>query len=68
MTQNTYPVKGMTCGGCIRKVKTAISGVAGVTDVQIDFKSRSAIVTSDSDLDGAAIKAAVEGAGYEVAT
>jgi copper chaperone len=67
-TTTTYSVNGMTCGGCVRNVKAAISTVEGVTDVQIDFKNRQAIVTSDSVIDDAAVKAAVDEAGYEVAT
>lgn len=68
MNKTTYSVTGMTCGGCVRSVKAAIGGVDGVTDVEIDFKNRQAIVTSDTDLDDDAVKAAVEEAGYEVAT
>ena len=68
MNRTTYSVNGMTCGGCVRKVKAAIGGVDGVDGVEIDFKNRQAIVTSDAELDEAAVKAAVEAAGYEVAT
>jgi copper chaperone len=68
MTTTTYSVTGMTCGGCVRNVKAAISSVEGVKDVQIDFKNRQAVVTSDGPLDDAAVKAAVDEAGYEVAT
>ena len=68
MNTTTYSVNGMTCGGCVRNVKAAIGSVEGVTDVQIDFKNRQAIVTSDAELDDTAVRAAVEEAGYEVAT
>jgi copper chaperone len=68
MGKTTYMVKGMTCGGCVRSVKAAIGGVDGVSEVEIDFKNRQAIVTSDTELDDAAVKAAVEEAGYEVTT
>jgi len=66
MNKTTYSVKGMTCGGCVRKVRAAIGGVDGVNEVEIDFKNRQAIVTSDDELDDAVVKAAVEEAGYEV--
>ena len=68
MHKATYGVNGMTCGGCVRNVKRAIASVDGVSDVEIDFKHRQAIVTSDTELDDAAVKAAVEDAGYEVTT
>ena len=68
MNKTTYSVKGMTCGGCVRNVKAAIGGVDGVSEVEIDFKNRQAIVTSAEALDDVAVKAAVEEAGYEVTT
>jgi copper chaperone len=68
MNRTTYSVKGMTCGGCVRNVKAAIAGVHGVKDVEIDFKNRRAVVTSEVDLDDSPVRAAVEEAGYELTT
>ena len=68
MNKTTYAVKGMTCGGCVRNVKRAIAGIDGVSEVEIDFKNRHAIVTSDTELDDAAVQIAVAEAGYEVTT
>ena len=63
-----YTVNGMTCGGCVKKVRSAISGIDGVTDVEVQFKTREVTVTSDAALDEQTVTAAVEAAGYEVAT
>ena len=39
----------------------------GVTDVDVDLASGGLTVTSDTDVDDAAVQAAVEEAGYQVA-
>lgn len=63
----TYTVVGMTCGHCVNSVTEEVTQVAGVTDVDIDLATGGLTVTSDSYLDDAAARAAVEGAGYQVA-
>ncbi|WP_433438444.1 heavy-metal-associated domain-containing protein [Nonomuraea sp. CA-141351] len=67
MATATYTVKGMTCGHCVSSVKEEVSEVAGVTSVEVDLAGGLLTVESDSPLDTAAIVAAVEEAGYEVA-
>ncbi len=54
----------MTCGHCVSSVTEEVSEVAGVTDVQVDLESGALTVTGDAD--DAAVKAAVEEAGYAV--
>lgn len=66
MTTATYTIKGMTCGHCVNAVTGELSGLAGVSDVQVDLESGVATVTSDRPLDRAAVLAAVDEAGYEV--
>jgi copper ion binding protein len=62
----TYTVKGMTCGHCVSSVKEEVGEVAGVTGVDVDLATGLVTVESDSPIDATQIKAAVEGAGYEV--
>lgn len=62
----TYTVTGMTCGHCVNSVSEEVGQVAGVTGVDVDLKTGAVTVTSDGPLDDAAIRAAVEEAGYEV--
>ena len=66
-TTTTYTVKGMTCGHCVASVTEEVQQIAGVTDVAVDLESGAVTVTSESPLDSATVKAAVEEAGdYEL--
>ena len=64
MTTTTYDVKGMTCGHCVRSVTEEITEVDGVSSVDVDLESGTAVVTGDPDPE--AVKAAVTEAGFEV--
>ena len=69
MTQQTFQVSGMTCDHCVHAVTEEISGLTGVTSVEIDLKAgeMSAVtVTSNAPLDAAEVRAAVGEAGYEL--
>ncbi|TFV66524.1 UNVERIFIED_ORG: copper chaperone [Bacillus sp. AZ43] len=68
MSTATYTVVGMTCGHCVNSVTEEVSQVPGVSDVQVDLASGGLTVVSATDVDDAAVRAAVEEAGYEVAT
>ena len=67
MSTATYTVVGMTCGHCVNSVTEEVSQVPGVTDVDVDLTSGGLTVTSDTDVDEDAVRAAVEEAGYQVA-
>lgn len=55
----------MTCGHCEASVREEVSELPGITDVQVD-RSRSFLsVTSNADIDTAAVIAAVDEAGYK---
>jgi copper chaperone CopZ len=56
----------MHCGHCERAVKEEVGGVAGVTAVEVDLDTKLVTVTG-APLDDAAIRAAIEEAGYEAA-
>ncbi|MGE5361275.1 MAG: CopZ family metallochaperone [Bacteroidales bacterium] len=58
-------IEGMTCGHCVMHVKSALSGVAGVSSADVDLASKRAIVEGAA-LDDEQLKAAVADAGYEV--
>ena len=58
-------VQNMTCALCPLTVKKALQKVAGVADVKIDFKRKTAIVTFDPDqANTAALVKATTDAGY----
>ena len=70
-TTTTYTVAGMTCGHCVSAVTEEISKLPGVTDVSIDLVAGGntpVTVTSAEPLDEAAVREAVDEAGYEVVT
>ena len=67
MAETTYSVTGMTCDHCVRAVETGVGSVAGVTSVSVDLNAGRVTVTSDDEVDPAAIRAAVEEAGFELA-
>ncbi|PXY28243.1 heavy-metal-associated domain-containing protein [Prauserella muralis] len=67
MSASTYTVKGMTCSGCMNKVTTAVTGVAGVNDVDVDIATGEVTVISDAPIDSELVRAAIADAGYEVA-
>ena len=61
-----YSVPDMSCGHCEAAVTKEILAVAGVVAVVVDLDSKRVDVTGQ-DLDDAAIRAAIEEAGYEAA-
>jgi len=68
MTRTTYTVTGMTCGHCVASVTEEISEIDGVKDVAVDLPTGAVTVTSTQTLDGAQVRAAVEEAGYKLAS
>lgn len=66
MASTTYQVQGMTCGHCVSAVSSEISKLAGVSDVAVDLSSGQVTVTAEQPVEDAAVRAAVEEAGYEV--
>ena len=63
----TYTVTGMTCGHCVASVTEEVQEIAGVEDVAVDLATGAVTVTSAEPLDDAAVRAAVEEAGYQLA-
>ncbi|WP_425576004.1 heavy-metal-associated domain-containing protein [Streptomyces axinellae] len=63
----TYKVSGMTCGHCEGAVSEELSRIEGVSDVKAVAASGEVTVTSSGELDDAAVRDAVDEAGYELA-
>ena len=66
-TTKTYTVTGMTCSHCVNSVSAEVKRLPGVTDVHVDLAGGAVTVISEQPLDDAAVAAAVDEAGYEVA-
>jgi len=60
----TYTVPDMSCGHCKAAVTQELSALAGVRLVEVDLDTKLVTVTGEN-LDDAALRAAIEDAGYE---
>ena len=60
----TYSVPGMSCDHCRVAITSEVSAVAGVDAVDVDLESKLVCISGD-DLDGDALVAAIDEAGYE---
>ena len=65
---STYLVQGMHCGHCVASVTEEVRTIPGVRDVQVDLGSGELVITSDTAIPTQAIEAAVDEAGYTLAT
>ncbi|MDY6050487.1 MAG: cation transporter [Corynebacterium sp.] len=59
-----YTVKGMTCGHCVMSVKEEVGALDGVTGVDVDLASGALRV--EGTVTDAAVRGAVEEAGYQL--
>jgi copper chaperone len=66
-TTQTYTVTGMTCGHCVASVTEEVQEISGVEKVDIVLETGSLTITSDEPVDDAAVRTAVEEAGYQLA-
>ncbi len=63
-----YTVTGMTCQHCVDAVTKEVGGIEDVTGVDVDLDSGRVSVRSEQPVDDAAVRAAVDEAGYELAS
>jgi copper chaperone len=63
MTTRRYVVEGMTCGHCVAAVTAEVGKVPGVEQVTVDLPIGALAVAGDG-VDDAAVRAAVDEAGY----
>ncbi|ART70626.1 heavy metal transporter [Mycobacterium dioxanotrophicus] len=64
MTVTEYHVSGMTCGHCEQSVREEVTGVDGVTQIEVSAATGRLVVTSAAPVPEEAIVAAVKEAGY----
>lgn len=60
----SYRVEGMSCGRCEAAVRAELDEVRGVEAVRVDMDAKQVVV---GDFDDAAVRAAINEAGYEAA-
>jgi len=65
-TALTYAVPGVSCEHCRAAITAEVSKVAGVEQVDVDLDAKRVTVTGTA-VDDAAVRAAIDEAGYDVA-
>ncbi len=68
LPEQQVQITGMTCASCVSRVEKALAKVPGVSGVNVNLATEQATVQTASAVTLQAIKAAVEKAGYGVAT
>ena len=63
--EKVISIEGMACMHCVKHVQEALAAVPGVQEVTVDLEGKSATVSVDGSVTDEALKAAVDGAGYE---
>jgi copper chaperone CopZ len=66
MTTRTYSVPGISCGHCKNAIEGELTPLEGVDSAVVDIDAK--IVTVVGEITEADVRAAVDEAGYEVAT
>jgi len=64
--QLTYTVPGMSCGHCRSAITSEVEKVPGVASVDVDLDAKR-VTVAGSELDDAAVRDAIDEAGYDVA-
>ncbi len=67
MAATVITVTGMTCGHCVSAVSSEIGKLPGVTEVEVDLESGAVRITAEPMPETAALAAAVDEAGYQIA-
>jgi copper chaperone len=62
----TYTVPGMSCEHCRTAITDEVSAVSGVESVDVDLDTK-VVSVRGRGVDGAAVRAAIDEAGYDVA-
>jgi copper chaperone CopZ len=64
----TFYVKGMTCDHCRRAVIAELTAVAGIASADVDLDTGRVDIVTSGPVSAAEIAAAVDEAGYALAT
>ncbi|MFB4301357.1 heavy-metal-associated domain-containing protein [Actinomadura sp. NTSP31] len=66
MSEIRYSVPAISCGHCVTAIGGEVRQVPGVSEVTVDVDTKLVTVRGDG-LDDAALRAAIDEAGYDVA-
>lgn len=67
MQTETLKVTGMSCGGCVSKIESALAAVSGVSSAKVSLANHEATVQfSEGQTSHQQLQSAIEKAGYGV--
>ena len=65
--KETYPVMGMTCAACVRKIESVLEKTDGIKEVSVNFASESVMVSyEDQEINIDGISKIIKDLGYEL--
>jgi len=65
--KETYPVLGMTCAACVRKIETVLEKTGGIKEVSVNFASESVMVSYEGqEINIDQISKIIKDLGYEL--
>lgn len=66
MYDKTILIEGMQCNHCKMTVEKALNSIEGVTKVEVNVESKTAVIESNKDIDNSKINKAIEEAGFTI--
>ena len=67
METRSFTVTGMSCEHCARAVRAEVGKLPGITDVDVDVAAGAVRISGEPLPDDAAVRDAIQEAGYEFA-
>ena len=65
--KENYPVLGMTCAACVRKIESVLEKTDGIKEVSVNFASESVMVSyEDQEINIDGISKIIKDLGYEI--
>jgi len=61
--KHTYPIEGMTCEGCLHKVRSTLAAVPGITKAEVDLETKEATLEMHHHVATTTLEAALQQAG-----
>ena len=61
-----FDIQGMTCSSCSSRVEKALNSIEGVTKVEVNLESKTAVIESNKDIDNSKINKAIEEAEFTI--
>jgi len=65
MSDKTYTISGMSCGGCVNSLTRVLNSVPGIEPIKIEV-GKAHLRVDDARVTSQAVRDAVERAGFEV--